>query len=435
METLLDPQTWREVLVMARDWAGTTLLVPATLLQLVAIGAGYVIARTAAPALTRMTERLVDNVPALQRHRTGVLDGVRPLVLPLVWLFILGGLGIMAAGAKLPGALLGVAVSLLVAWVVIRLASTFIRDAWVARAVAVTVWILAALNIVGLLGPTLEFMDSLALSIGELRISILGVLKAVAILVLLLWVSGVVMRLIERRLQTLSALTPAQRVLLGKLIKTILVVLVILVTIESVGIDLTALTIFGGAIGLGLGFGLQKVISNLVSGVILLMDRSVKPGDVIAIGETYGWINSISARYVSVVTRDGIEHLIPNEELISQRVENWSYTDRLVRQRLPFGISYDADPRQAMALAEQAAGEFDRILKNPEPRCLLKGFGDSQVDMELRVWVQDAEKGLSNIKSDIYLRMWDLFKENRIEFPFPQRDVHIKSGPPPSPES
>lgn len=434
METLLDPETWLAVFNQAQAWVETHVLVGPTLVQVAIVVGTYGLARLFAPALTRGAERLAE-VPFITRHRAVFLDTLRPLALPLASLFILGAVGMVAAGAHLPNQILGIAVSLLVAWIVIRLASSFVKDPWVARALALIIWVLAALNIVGLLGPTLTFMDGLALTMGDLRISILGILKAVAVLVFLLWLTGVVTRLIEGRLKAVAALSPAQRVLLGKLIKTVLVVLAVLVTVESMGIDLTALTVFGGAIGLGLGFGLQKVISNLVSGVILLLDRSVKPGDVIAIGETYGWINTISARYVSVVTRDGIEHLIPNEELISRPVENWSYSNRLVRQRLPFGISYDSDPKRAMALAVQAAGEFERILKNPEPVCLLKGFGDSAVDMELRVWVQDAEKGLSNIKSEIYLRLWDLFKENGVEFPYPQQDVHIKSMPTISPAS
>ena len=151
----------------------------------------------------------------------------------------------------------------------------------------------------------------------------------------------------------------------------------------------------------------------------------MKPGDVIAIGETYGWINSLSARYVSVITRDGTEHLIPNEELISQRVENWSYTDQLIRQRLPIGISYASDLRKAIELAVQAAEEQERVLEDPAPVCHLKGFGDNSVNIELRIWLRDPRSGLSNVRHDVLLRVWDLFQENGIDFPFPQRELHI----------
>jgi len=163
---------------------------------------------------------------------------------------------------------------------------------------------------------------------------------------------------------------------------------------------------------------------------ILLMDRSVKPGDVIAIGETYGWINALSARYVSVITRDGTEHLIPNEELISQRVENWSYSHRLVRQRLPIGVSYGTDVPKAIELAQEAAGEVERVLDDPAPVCHLLGFGDNGIDLELRVWIKDPQNGLTNVKGEILLGILERFGEQNIEFPFPQRDIHLKSTVP-----
>ena len=258
--------------------------------------------------------------------------------------------------------------------------------------------------------------------------SLVVVGKGIVALLVLLWLANAASRLVENRLKGIAQFTPSQKVLIGKLARVMFITLAILIAINSVGIDLTALAVFSGALGLGIGIGLQKVVSNLLSGVILLMDRSVKPGDVVSISGTYGWINAIGARYVSVITRDGIEHLIPNEVLISTPVENWSHSDRLVRQRLPIGISYDSDVNRAIKLTEEAAGEFPRILKNPAPRCLLKGYGDNALNLELRVWIEDAEKGVSNIKSEIYLRIMELFAENKIAFPYPQRDIHVK-GP------
>ncbi|MBL4615372.1 MAG: mechanosensitive ion channel, partial [Magnetovibrio sp.] len=284
------------------------------------------------------------------------------------------------------------------------------------------------LDIIGLLNPVLAFTDSLAIDLGTFRLSLLVVVKGVVALVVLLWLANGAARMVDNRLKAIDQFTPSQKVLFGKLARVLFITLAILIGINMVGIDLTALAVFSGALGLGIGIGLQKVVSNLLSGVILLLDRSVKPGDVVSISGTYGWVNTIGARYVSVVTRDGIEHLIPNEVLISTPVENWSHSDRLVRQRLPIGIDYHSDVHKAIALAIQAAGEFDRILKDPPPRCLLKGYGDNALDLELRVWIEDAEKGVSNIKSDIYLRILDLFAENDVAFPYPQRDIHIK-GP------
>ena len=183
----------------------------------------------------------------------------------------------------------------------------------------------------------------------------------------------------------------------------------------------------GGAVGVGIGFGLQKVVSNLVSGLILLIDRSIKPGDVIEIEGTYGWINSLRARYASVITRDGKEHLIPNEDLITNRVINWSFSDRNVRVRVPIGISYDSNPRLAIELCLQAAKLTSRTLMDPEPKCLLTGFGDNSIDLELRFWIDDPSNGVGNVRSAVLLSIWDKFNENNIEIPYPQRDIRIRN--------
>jgi len=218
--------------------------------------------------------------------------------------------------------------------------------------------------------------------------------------------------------------------LIGKLVRVLLIIIAVITALESIGIDLTALAVLGGAIGLGIGFGLQKVISNLMSGIILLMDKSVKPGDVIAIDNTFGWINRLSARYVSVITRDGIEHLIPNEDLISQRVENWSYSDSLIRLKLPIGISYESDVPLAMKLAVEAAETVPRVLDKPAPVCRLMNFGDDSVELELRVWIDDPQKGVVNVRSEVLLNIWNIYHEQGIEFPFSQRDLHIRSSVP-----
>ncbi|MCB1235955.1 MAG: mechanosensitive ion channel [Verrucomicrobiae bacterium] len=235
-------------------------------------------------------------------------------------------------------------------------------------------------------------------------------------------------RFTESRLADARDIPPAVRVLAAKFTNFFLILAAIGFTLAVVGIDLTALTVFGGALGLGIGFGLQKVVSNLISGVILLLDKSIKPGDVIEIGDTYGRINGLRTRYVSVVTRDNKEHLIPNEDLITQPVINWSFTDRLVRLRAPIGIAYGSDVRLAIDLCEKAAAASPRVRKSPEPKCLLRGFGDSSVDLELRFFIEDPSEGCANVTSDVLLAVWDAFHEHGIEIPFPQRDLHLRSG-------
>jgi small-conductance mechanosensitive channel len=225
-------------------------------------------------------------------------------------------------------------------------------------------------------------------------------------------------------------LTPAIKVLTGKLIRIALIAIAIVIGLTSVGIDVSGLAVVGGALGLGIGLGLQRIVANLISGVILLMDKSIKPGDVLEVGDTYGWIQSLHARYVSIRTRDGTEHLVPNEMLITDRVINWSYTNSLVRLKLDIGVSYQSDLHRAIALCVEAAANTPRVLSNPSPACFISGFGDSSVDLSLRLWINDPDNGVSNVRGAVYIAVWDLFYEHGIEIPFPQRDLHIRSGPP-----
>lgn len=360
---------------------------------------------------------------------------LRPLVVPLAFLFLLliGESALEVAGLR--SGLPGVLATLTAVWIVVRLSARLLGDNPLSRVIASIAWIVAALNITGLLHPTLEVLDRLAVSVGDVRLSLLLVIKAVAMLGLLLWGAGVIGRMVEHRLSVASSMTPSMRVLLSKLTRFGLIIVAVAAGLNMVGIDLTAFAVFSGAIGVGVGFGLQKVVSNLVSGLILLMDKSIKPGDVIAIGETYGWITALNARFVSVVTRDGVEHLIPNEDLITGRVENWSFTDSLVRLKIPVGVAYNTDVRQAIALCIEAAAKTRRVVSQPPPNCLLRGFGDSSVDLEIRFWITDPSGGVSNVRSDVLLNVWDAFRENGIEIPFPQRDIHVKSWTPATAET
>jgi small-conductance mechanosensitive channel len=222
-------------------------------------------------------------------------------------------------------------------------------------------------------------------------------------------------------------LTPAMQVLAGKLVRMTLLTVAIVAALGSIGIDLTAFAVFSGAIGVGVGFGLQKVVSNLVSGVILLVDRSIKPGDVIEVEGTHGSVSTLNARYVSVLTRDGKEYLIPNEDLITQRVTNWSYSNDLIRLHVKLGISYGSDPHRAIELALEATRHVGRVVKTPEPTCLLVGFGDSAVDLELRFWITDPANGTMNVRSAVMLNIWDLFHTHGIEMPYPQRDLTLRN--------
>lgn len=429
ISTYFDPQQIEQWLQAARDWATANLLSTDNLVQLGIILATFVAARLISPRLEALLDKRPD-VRWYERFGVPVALALKPVARPLVWLAALWFAVFAAKGAVWPHHLMEGAVSLLTAWAVIRLASGLIRNSFWARVVAVTAWSLAALNLMGLLDPVMLTLDRMAINLGEFRISVLGIVKAALLSALFLYLAAIASRIAKTRIAASENLTPSMRVLFGKFAQVSLYALAIILALESVGIDLTAFAVFGGAVGLGIGFGLQKVVSNLMSGVILLMDRSVKPGDVIAIGDTFGWINTLGARYVSVITRDGTEHLIPNEELISQRVENWSFSNSMIRQKVPIGIDYGADVHKARELAVEAADGVERVLKDPKAVCHLIEFGDNAVILELRFWINDPQNGVANVRSAVQLKIWDLYHEHGVVFPFPQRDLHLRSSVP-----
>jgi small-conductance mechanosensitive channel len=352
-------------------------------------------------------------------------------------------LGVFAGRALLqhwgyPVDLLNLAVPLLTSLASIRIFVYLLRKtfqpgpavkAW-ENLIATSIWIVVALHLLGWLPAVLEALDSVAIQMGSVRISLLESGKLILALILL-WILALwLARLIENRITQAQYVNPGMQVALVKLSKFVLLVLAFLAALEMVGIDLTALAVFGGAVGVGLGFGLQRIASNFISGFIVLFDRSIRPGDVITIGNTFGWVQELRARYVVVRDRDGVERLIPNETLITNEVINWSYTDRNVRLKIPVSISYDNDPEQAMALMLASAKANARVLEDPPPAARLLSFGDNGIEMELRVWIPDPEQGLANVRSDVNLAIWRAFKAAGITIPFPQRDLHIRSGLP-----
>lgn len=425
MENLVNPDVWQSLFQDAEVWIRSRVFVWANLIQLFVILALFLVARLSAPAARSYLERL-GRKRTLERISAKVVKSLTPLALPAIWLGLQWITFLVANQVGWPHDLMRITVSLLTAWIIITLSSGLIRDPAWAKAVVYAAWAIAALSIVDLLDDTAAILDGLAITLGGLRVSALLVIKGVLSLVVLLWAATVCARVLERRITQVPNLTPAIQVLFVKLLKIVLITIAIIVSLSSVGIDLTAFAVFGGAIGVGIGFGLQKIVSNLISGVIILLDKSIKPGDVISLGDTFGWINSLGARYASIVTRDGTEWLVPNEDLITQQVVNWSYSNDQVRLKIPIGISYNSDPHKAIELCFEAATEAKRILKEPKSNVLVKGFGDSSVDLEMRVWINDPQNGVSNIKSEILLSVWEKFHEHGIEIPYPQRDLHIK---------
>ncbi len=321
---------------------------------------------------------------------------------------------------------IAIALSLSLAWLFVSVLSRVIRNRLVARTLSWLAWIYVALVILGFDDEAGTFLDSLALPLGEMRLSLLLILKAVLLLFATVWVAVVLGRYFDEQVQKSDELTPSIRVLIGKVAKFGLILVAGTVALSSVGIDLSAFTVFTGAVGLGLGFGLQKVISNFISGIIILLDKSIKPGDTISLEGTFGWIRELRARFVSVVTRDGREYLIPNEDFITHRVINWSFSDELVRLDVNFGVSYDADPHEVSKLAIEAAMTVGRVEGSRRPVCWLTGFGDSSLDFVLRFWIRDPQQGLTNVRGKVLLALWDTFKENNVGIPYPHREIIMK---------
>ncbi|TGN58616.1 mechanosensitive ion channel [Paracoccus liaowanqingii] len=311
------------------------------------------------------------------------------------------------------------------AWLIIVFTTRLIRNPLLRKAVRWGALSWVTLNALGLTDQTARLLDRMAIEMGEVRISVLMLLQMVTILTVFFLVAKFASRWLSARIAASDDLTPSMRVLAVKLLQTGLFLAAFIIGLRAIGVDLTALAFLSGAIGLGLGFGLQKVVSNLVSGVIILMDKSIKPGDVISIGETFGWINELGARYASISTRDGREYLIPNEDLITGQVVNWSHSDEFVRLDIRFGASYDDDPHLVRRIATEAALTDERVLSTRPPVCHITGFGDSSVDYVLRFWIKDPTGGLTNIRGKVFLALWDTFKAHGVTIPFPQREVRL----------
>lgn len=324
--------------------------------------------------------------------------------------------------------LLGVASSLATAWFVIAVVAGLIRNRFVYRLVAISAWTFAALSILGLLQPTMAALDSVAIVFGGLRISPLLVIKTAVLLMLALWAATAAGNFFERRVRSATDLTPSIQVLIGKVARLLLVTFAILITLSTVGIDLSALAFFSGAIGVGVGFGLQKIVSNLVSGIILLADKSIKPGDIISVGDQFGWVTNMGARYTSVDTRDGREILIPNEDFVTQNVVNWSYSNNRMMLIARFGVAYDSDPHRVQEVAVAAAARVPRVMADPAPVCYFEAFGESSLDFSLRYWIADPSNGIINVRAPVMLALWDAFKREGIDVPFPVRDVRIRQA-------
>ncbi|MGX9856839.1 mechanosensitive ion channel family protein [Limimaricola variabilis] len=323
---------------------------------------------------------------------------------------------------------LRIVANLATGWLIVALVARMIVNPILRGIVRYGAWSWITLRILDLTEETSRLLDSLSIQTGDLRISVLLVLQAALVLGVAFFLARLLARTSAHRIESNAEISPSMQVLAVKLSQLLFYGIAVFVGLRAVGVDLTGLAVLSGAIGVGLGFGLQKVVSNLVSGLIILLDKSIKPGDVISLGETFGWISTLGARYASVVTRDGKEYLIPNEDLITTQVVNWTHSDNSVRIDIAFGASYGDDPHLVRRVAVAAAAGCGRVLEKPAPVCHITAFGDSSVDYTLRFWIDDATAGLTNIRGDVFLALWDAFKAEGISIPFPQREVRVLDG-------
>jgi small-conductance mechanosensitive channel len=407
----------------------------------VCVGLGWT-----AAILLRNHEQFRGVKPQTAMSRSDLIAYVTIVIIPVIAVL---GLVILARGildaAHYDVTILDAAMRLVGAYIVIRVAvllfaASFGNKSWMQNLenrLTLALWLAFAADYLGWLDPIINVLDNIGIASGKTRVTVWSVLKLLFTLTLFVLVAAWISRWIDRRLKKLHTLAPSTRIGLAKFSNAFLIGLSILVGLNTAGVDLTALTVLTGAIGLGLGFGLQSIASNFVSGFVLLMDRSIKPGDVISLSgqsgtstENFGWVQELRGRYVVVRDRDGIEMLVPNQQLISNAVINWSYTDPRIRLKLPVRVSYQDDPEVALKILLDACEGQRRVLRDPPPVSRLMQFGDHGIELELRFWISDPQEGVNNVRSEVNRTIWALFKENKITIPVAQREIYVRSLPP-----
>jgi len=410
------------------------LLHPVGFLQIGAIGLSYLIAWLFAAKVRQHLEKDSDRVKAHMRFAVSPAH-FAIMFKGFLWLLLIWFCHTLFKEFAVPINFLHMVMNLIIALLVIRFASFYIKSSFWSRVVYVICLVFVLLRIFKLWHPTVRLLDSMTIPLGKMTISVWGLIEAIVIFIVLWTAAGAANRFFAHWITASTKLTYSDRTLIQRVINAAMIVLVILISLKAAGIHLAAVVVTGGAIGFAVGIGLQKIGSNMVSGIMLLLRKPIRQGDVVAFeksfaGANYGWITKIGLMYVQVATRSGSLLLIPNEVFVTQKIENLSYDDNLLRLEIPVGVSYACDLNKALTFAVAAAMSIDRILKTPEPKCIISEFGESTVNLQLRVWIDDPKNGIANVKNAVLLKVWENFHANGIEIAFPQRDLHIKSAIP-----
>jgi small-conductance mechanosensitive channel len=365
-----------------------------------------------------------------------LIETLLALMTPIALYGVLTVIRIILGSIDQPVEIVSAAISLMTAWLIIRAVTLVIRSKFWSSVAFYVAWPVAALDVFGLLDDVILQLQALAIPLGEtdsgapIQLSMFDVLRTMIYFGVLFWGASFASRAIDQQLDRTEEISSAFKALISKTLGILLPVLALLIALQLTGFNLATLAIFSGAVGIGVGLGLQRTISNFAAGFTLLADKSIKPGDAIELDGTFGWVTAMQGRYVSIRTRDGTELLIPNDHFITNGVINWSRSDNIVRLHAPFGVSYgQRDMKLVQQIAQDAARTVSRVVPDKDPVCNLMEFGDSSVNFDLRFWISDPQNGLANVRSEVYLAVWEALHEHDIEIPFPQRDVYIKEFP------
>lgn len=422
-------------MVDAIQWVQTNLLTIEVAIQI-----GLIIAAIVPAAMFGQTFQ--DTVRKTLGNRVDIafvnrlVNAMAILGLPIVLYITLGLINIGLGSAGYATNWVGATIALMNAWIIVRMVTLVIQSPFWSKFAFYVAWPIAALDAFGALGPVVEQMQDLAIPLGtndngqRINISLFDVVKTLIYFGLLFWGAKFASNLVQDRLEKIDELSPAVKALIGKILNVVLPVVALLIALQIVGFNITTLAVFSGAVGLGIGLGLQGIIANFLAGFTLLADRSIKPGDVIEIEGQMGWVTGMQSRYVAIRTREGTELLVPNDRFMNEGVTNWSRSDRVVRIHAPFFVAYSTEDVEAVqAIAIEIAKAHPRVVDTPEPLCNLLALGKYSIDFDLQFWITDPEQGLNNVRSDILIKVLKQLREHNIEIPFPQRDLHIKDWP------
>lgn len=435
LENLIPVDDLTPRLQFVLEWIETEILSLDVALQIGLVAAAIIPALIFGPrlkALLHAATKKQFQVGVIRRLITALIALMTPLALYAVLTII----RVILGSLDQPVEILSAAISLMTAWLIIRAVTLVIRSKFWSNVAFYIAWPVAALDVFGLLDDVIVQLQILAIPLGEtdegapIALSLFDVLRTLIYFGVLFWAASFAARAVEQQLDKTEELSPAFKALISKTLGILLPILALVIALQLTGFNLATLAIFSGAVGIGVGLGLQRTISNFAAGFTLLADKSIKPGDAIELEGTFGWVTAMQGRYVSIRTRDGTELLIPNDHFITNGVINWSRSDSIVRLHAPFGVSYgQRDLKKVQQIAQDAAKTVPRVVSDKDPVCNLMEFGDSSVNFDLRFWITDPQNGLSNVTSDVNLAVWEALHEHGVEIPFPQRDVYIKESP------